>query len=76
MLDGPSHQSLVSWVTQAIPTITSILINYNNLSLQEEAAAALERTAEIIPQVYFQDPLFTDIYPRITSIIEAHPRVF
>jgi len=76
MLDGPSPQSLGNLVTQALPTISNILINSNNLILQEEASTALERTAEIIPQAYFQEPLFSNISTGLTEAINTHPRVY
>jgi len=75
MLDGPSPQSLGNLVTQALPTISNILINSNNLILQEEASTALERTAEIIPQAYFQEPLFSNISTGLTEAINTHPRI-
>jgi importin subunit beta-1 len=75
MLDGPSPKSLAQLVTQALPTITEILVKSNNLILQEEASVALERTAEIIPQAYFQEPLFSNINEGLTAAIQAHPRI-
>jgi len=75
MLDGPSPQSLGNLVTQALPTISNILVSVNNLILQEEASIALERTAEIIPQAFFQDPLFGNISEGLTAAINTHPRV-
>ena len=75
MLDGPSPQALAGLVTQALPTITNLLINSQNNAVKEAASEALERTAEIIPQVYFQDPLFSEILPGLTAGIELHPKV-
>lgn len=75
MLDGPSPQSLAQLVTQAIPTIVMLLANNQNMLVKESASIALERTAEIIPQVYFQEPLFSNIFLGLVSSIESHPRV-
>ena len=75
MLDGPSPQALASLVTTALPTITNLLINFDDMNVKEAAAEALERTAEIIPQAYFQDPLFSQIVPGLTAGIELHPKV-
>jgi len=75
MLDGPSFKSLAPLVTQAIPTITTILVKSDNRILQEEASIALERTAEIIPDAYFQEPLFSEVVPSLTNAIRTHPRI-
>ena len=75
MLDGPSFKELAPLVTQAIPTITKILMNFNHRIIKEEAATALERTAELLPDAFFQDPLFSQVVPDLTAAIRTHPRV-
>jgi importin subunit beta-1 len=75
MLDGPSHKELGPLVTQAIPTITKILMNYNKAIIKVEAATALERTAELLPDAFFQDPLFSQVVPDLTVAIRSHPRI-
>jgi len=75
MLDGPGFKELLPLVTHAIPQITTILVKVNNRILQEEAAIALERTAELIPDAYFQEPLFSEVVPSLTNAIRSHPKV-
>lgn len=75
MLDGPSPQSLAALVTQALPTITVILVQNQNIHVKEAAATALERTAEVLPQAYFQEPLFSNILPGLTQSIDFYPNV-
>lgn len=75
MLDGPSIQNLGPWVIQALPTITNLLLNNPNGHVKEEAAIALERTAEIIPQVYFHENTLSTVIVGLTTSIGGHPRV-
>jgi Karyopherin (importin) beta len=75
MLEGPNHNDLFPLVTQALPTIVSLLIEDGNIYVKQEASVALEATAEVIPKVYFQEPLFYNLLPNLIKSVEAPPRV-
>ncbi len=76
MLDGPSHDQLFPLVTQALPTINNLLMHSGNRVLQEISATALEKTAELIPAVFFQESIFTDAVREYAQALASDPRVF
>lgn len=75
MLDGLIHEYLAALVTPARPTITTLLVESQNMFIKEATASALQRTAEIMPSIYFQEPCFSNIFHGLTISIESHPRV-